>query len=306
MDNQNAVAKVSAAPHANLMAIMAEKYAIKQEELFGVLKKTCFKGSNGEQVTDEQMVALLVVSNQYNLNPFLKEIYAFPAKGGGIVPVVGVDGWFRIINERPEFDGIEFDQTDKACKCTIYRKDRTRPVVITEYLDECKRNTEPWNTAPKRMLRHKAAIQCARIAFSFSGIKDEDEAERIAEFEVVSSEQPKKGIFTRTTDVATQVTDQTATQPSTPAQQPAPQPTIPVTEMRKILSDRLSPEAMYIDKFFVSKKYLQPGEAFPAMEDQFVEKVYKNYDDLMKIYGAWKTAQINREKAALAGGAVQS
>jgi hypothetical protein len=34
------------------------------------------------------------------------------------------------------------------------------------------------------MLRHKAMIQCARLAFGFGGIYDQDEAERIAEIEI--------------------------------------------------------------------------------------------------------------------------
>jgi hypothetical protein len=46
---------------------------------------------------------------------------------------------------------------------------------------ECKRGTGPWQTHPKRMLRHKAMIQCARLAFGYGGIYDQDEAERIAE-----------------------------------------------------------------------------------------------------------------------------
>jgi len=37
------------------------------------------------------------------------------------------------------------------------------------------------------MLRHKALIQCARIAFGFSGIYDEDEAARIVETSAASS-----------------------------------------------------------------------------------------------------------------------
>ena len=39
----------------------------------------------------------------------------------------------------------------------------------------------PWKTHPKRMLRHKAMIQCARLAFGFTGIYDQDEADRIVE-----------------------------------------------------------------------------------------------------------------------------
>jgi hypothetical protein len=45
--------------------------------------------------------------------------------------------------------------------------------------------TAPWKSHPKRMLRHKALIQAARIAFSFAGIFDQDEAERIVEAEVI-------------------------------------------------------------------------------------------------------------------------
>jgi hypothetical protein len=147
-------------------------------DLIGTLKATAFKG----QVSDAQMTALLVVANQYALNPWTKEIYAFPDKNNGIVPVVGVDGWSRIINSHPQFDGIEFEQNDESCTCIIYRKDRNRPIKVTEWMAECKRNgMGPWQSHPRRMLRHKAMIQCARLAFGYGGIYDQDEAERIVE-----------------------------------------------------------------------------------------------------------------------------
>lgn len=148
-------------------------------DLMNTLKNTAFKGGN---VTDEQFTALLIVANQFGLNPWTKEIYAFPDKGG-IVPVVGVDGWARIINEHPQFDGMEFiyDKEEGASTCKIYRKDRNHPTVVTEYMAECKRNTQPWQSHPTRMLRHKSLIQCARMAFGFAGIFDQDEAERIIE-----------------------------------------------------------------------------------------------------------------------------
>ena len=149
--------------------------------LIDTLKATAFKG----QVSDAQMTALMVVANQYGLNPWTKEIYAFPDKNNGIVPVVGVDGWSRIINGNPEFDGMEFEQDNESCTCIIYRKDRRHPIKVTEYMSECRRaNVGPWQSHPKRMLRHKAMIQCARLAFGFGGIYDQDEAERIAEVEV--------------------------------------------------------------------------------------------------------------------------
>lgn len=150
--------------------------AIDEKDLIQTLKSTAFKA----EATDQQFLSLLIVANQYNLNPWTKEIYAFPDRTG-IVPVVGVDGWARIINENKNFDGMEFIMDADSCTCKIYRKDRSHPTSVTEYMDECNRNTQPWKSHPKRMLRHKAMIQCARLAFGFAGIYDQDEAERITE-----------------------------------------------------------------------------------------------------------------------------
>jgi phage recombination protein Bet len=152
--------------------------------LMETLKATAFKSQT--QVTDAQMTALLVVANQYGLNPWTKEIYAFPDRNNGIVPVVGVDGWSRIINSHPQFDGMDFEQDAESCTCIIHRKDRSHPVKVTEYMAECRRaNVGPWTSHPRRMLRHKAMIQCARLAFGYGGIYDQDEAERIAEVKTV-------------------------------------------------------------------------------------------------------------------------
>lgn len=100
------------------------------------------------------------------------------------MPIVGIDGWTSLVNSNPEFDGVQFiEQFDDkgriaAITCKMFRKDRSHPTEITEYLSECQRGTEPWKQWPIRMLRHKAFIQCARITFSISGVVDEDEAER--------------------------------------------------------------------------------------------------------------------------------
>ena len=185
---------------ANNQALaLAKQFNIQGDsaELVQTLKQTVFKGD----VTDAQFNALLIVATQYNLNPFTKEIYAFPDKQNGIVPVVGVDGWARIINNHPQFDGIEFNYSEELTtpeggknkahewvECVIYRKDRSHPIAAREYLDEVYRppfKTKygevdgPGQSHTKRMHRHKAMIQAARLAFGFTGIYDEDEAERI-------------------------------------------------------------------------------------------------------------------------------
>jgi phage recombination protein Bet len=150
------------------------------------------------------------------LNPWTHEIYAFPDKQNGIVPVVGVDGWSRLMNSNPEFDGMEVIESDdivtgedhKPCprwiECRIYRKGRTHYVPSKERFDECYRPpfvtrdgrkvSGPWQTHTSRMLRHKAVIQAARMAFGFAGIYDPDEADRIIEAGPVISANPRDGL----------------------------------------------------------------------------------------------------------------
>ena len=170
-----AVAVPQGARSTSVLARLASRFGVDQTKMLECLKATAFKGN----ATNEQIMALCIVAEQYGLNPWTKEIYAFPDRNNGIVPVVGVDGWSRIINENEQFDGIEFEQDAGSCTCSIYRKDRNHPTVVTEYMEECYRKTGPWDSHPRRMLRHKSLMQCARIAFGYVGIYDTDEAERI-------------------------------------------------------------------------------------------------------------------------------
>ncbi len=216
MSQAQAVATIPQPPRS-LVEKFASRYSVDSSKLLNTLKATAFQVKDG--VSNEQMMALLVVADQYKLNPFTREIYAFPDKQHGVVPIVGVDGWARIINEHPQFDGMEFresetlGQMDGSAKpapewmeCVMYRKDRSHAIVVREYLDEVYRpgfvknkgqNNEytisgPWQTHTKRFLRHKTMIQTARLAFGFAGIYDPDEGQRIIEATAVetSGEQP--------------------------------------------------------------------------------------------------------------------
>lgn len=188
----NPLATVTQAARVSLIATMANRYGMDPQAFQSVIRATVMPSS----ATNEQMAAFLMVANEYDLNPVTKEIYAFPAKGGGVTPVVGIDGWVNLAQRRQEFDGMEHEYSHDAngklvsCTCRIYRKDRTRPVVVTEFMDECARNTDPWKSHPRRMLRHKATIQAIRYAFGFSGIKDEDDAEVIYGTATVVSPAP--------------------------------------------------------------------------------------------------------------------
>lgn len=164
------------------LEIMGEALMIDPPTLLAILQNQIMPNASNDEVA-----AFVIVCNVHGLNPILREIYAFPdLKRKRIVPVVGVDGWAKIVNRQEDYDGCEFEwhfaqdgTTPVACTCKLYHKKRTKPIVVTEYFDECKRNTEPWNGMPNRMLRHKAFIQAVRLAFGVAGIFDEDEARDI-------------------------------------------------------------------------------------------------------------------------------
>jgi len=198
----------------SLLTKFADRYSVDPQKMFDTLKLTAFKQRDGSAPSNEQMMALLVVADQYQLNPFTREIYAFPDKQNGIIPVVGVDGWSRIINSHEQYDGVDFnyseemetpDGANNPChawiECVMHRKDRKHPTIVREYLDEVYRkpfvkngNTipGPWQTHTKRFLRHKAMIQCSRIAFGFVGIFDQDEAERMVDINPAPTRQNER------------------------------------------------------------------------------------------------------------------
>lgn len=135
-------------------------------------------------IGNEEFLACCMVAKEHQLNPLTKEIYFMKTRGGSIQPIVSVDGWIRKCNEHPEFDGLEVtDVRDSdgnviAMTCSIWRKDRSRPTVVTEYLAECKANGgDVWNKSPMRMLRNRVICQCSRVAFGFAGIMEPDEFE---------------------------------------------------------------------------------------------------------------------------------
>lgn len=167
----------------SVLVDMANRYGMEPKVFADTLRATVVP----KEITNEQFAAFVLVAKQYDLNPILKEIFAFPTKGGGIQPIVSIDGWANLINSHPAMDGMEFvdELNDKGAlvsiTCRIYRKDRSHPVAATEYMAECVRNTDTWRQWPRRMLRHKAMIQAARYAFGFAGIIDPDEWDRSPE-----------------------------------------------------------------------------------------------------------------------------
>lgn len=94
------------AKRTTVMGSLAERYSMDPVKLLDTIKATCIKG----HATNEQVQAFLIVANRYGLDPFLKQIHAFAGQGGGIVPIVGIDGWTKTVNDQNEYDGCQFQE----------------------------------------------------------------------------------------------------------------------------------------------------------------------------------------------------
>jgi phage recombination protein Bet len=188
-----AVATIRPEQNVGVFASLASHYNMDSTAFEHVVMQTLMP--SGQAPSRAHVAAFLLVAKEHGLNPFTREIFAFPAKGA-IQAVVSVDGWMKLINSHPDFDGMTFKDTMDAegrllsVTCSMFRKGRTHPVEVTEYMSECRRSTDTWKQWPARMLRHKAAIQAARYAFSFAGIMEPDEAERMNDPQVVAHVPP--------------------------------------------------------------------------------------------------------------------
>ena len=168
------------AQRRSLVATLAAQYEMEPGPFMDAIAQTVMP--TDRQVSNAMIAAFLMVCHEHGLNPFTREIFAFPTKTGGIQPIVSVDGWVKLVNRHPQFAGMDMTMVlgengkPVSATCTIFRKDREHQTPVTEYYDECYRNTDPWNKMPRRMMRHKALKEAARYTFGFAGIMDEDEA----------------------------------------------------------------------------------------------------------------------------------
>lgn len=237
---------VARPPHEEL----ASQLGVPANQICGLLRQSVMPPNT----SDADFLAFLQVAARYRLNPFLREIYAMPKKGGGIIPIVGIDGWCSIVQRDKRFDGVTFryvvdeDSNLEMCFCTMYVKGQSRPVEVGERFSECYREkSEPWNQMPYRMLRHRAYIQAARLAFGVHGIVDEDEGVAASGYTSVAEaiaatatgkpkkENPFKAGAPRapldTPAAAPTGGDPTPQAAPTPAAQPAPAP--PPTDTKR-------------------------------------------------------------------------
>ncbi len=133
-------------------------------EMLHALRNTVAPG-----LTEPEFMLFAEMCRATGLNPATKEIWAIKA-GGRLQLMTGINGFLRIANSHPQFDGMEvsFEWDGKAlvsCTVKVHRKDRKFPSVATAYWSEYAKQTPIWRTMPTVMLSKCAKSLAIREAF---------------------------------------------------------------------------------------------------------------------------------------------
>jgi phage recombination protein Bet len=134
-------------------------------EMLNTLRNTVAPG-----LTDPEFMLFAEMCRATGLNPATKEIWAIKA-GGRLQLMTGINGFLKIANSHPQFDGmeVEFERDEKgqlvAATAKVYRKDRRFPSIATAYMAEYGKQTPIWKQMPSIMLSKCAKSLAIREAF---------------------------------------------------------------------------------------------------------------------------------------------
>jgi hypothetical protein len=119
----------------------------------------------------QTLLSLLRIAKENHLDPLKEEVSLALYDDCHWQAYITVEGYSRILNNHPAFDGIHFTQSLESTngipiwmECTIYRKDRSHPFIVREYFEEVKGEQAIWKKMPRRMLRHRVMQQCAKLS----------------------------------------------------------------------------------------------------------------------------------------------
>lgn len=174
---------------------VADNSLVKElEEKKDVIKRTVAKDAN-----QDEFEMFMSLAKRYNLDPFQKEIF-FWKYGNKPTIMTSRDGYLKIANEHPKFDGYISDvvyENDKFKKlpdgtveheytvknrgrivgayCLVYRKDRRIPVYVFAPYSDYKKGSDVWKKYPHAMILKCSESMSLKRAFSVSGLVSREE-----------------------------------------------------------------------------------------------------------------------------------
>jgi phage recombination protein Bet len=151
------------------------------------IKKMC-----APNATEDEFKRFMMICREYSLDPLKKHAYIL--KGSAII---SIDGYIKIANSSPSFDGMESDtvyegdtitkrengsllitygpahnnfEKDKikGAFCNVYRNDRTKATSAYVSLKEYNKPTDTWKNYTSAMITKTAEVMAIKKAFDLS------------------------------------------------------------------------------------------------------------------------------------------
>lgn len=162
-------------PNSELVPVNPKERASQYEDpqLIATIKATVCKGAS-----DAQLRMFLEICKRTGLDPFLREIW-FVAETGVIM--AGRDGYLRVANEHPMFDGMEtrVERTEQGIPikaiCSVWRKDRAHPITCEAFFNEYAKQSPVWRQYKSAMIGKVAEVLALKRSFSINGVVTEEE-----------------------------------------------------------------------------------------------------------------------------------
>ncbi len=206
---------------------MEEKaIAVKEpENIWTVDQINTIKNTVAVGANDSELKMFLNIAAKYELDPFLREIW-FAGMGNRNTIITGRDGYLKIANRDPNFDGMKSDVVhagDKFMKdgddvkhaynvqnrgpivgayAIVYRKDRKHPTYCFAPFNEYNKGVNVWRQYPSAMIIKVAETMALKRAFSISGLVTEEE---IGDGEAVKASTEQKNSELRRKDAIKQL-----------------------------------------------------------------------------------------------------
>ena len=170
----------------------------KPEEIWTSEQINAIRNTVAHGADDSELQMYLALAAKYDLDPFAKEIWFVQMKGRNTI-LTGRDGYLKIANRNPNFDGMESDVVcagDKFYKeggiikhaynaanrgpiigayAVVHRKDRNHPAYVFAPFREYNKGRGVWTEYPSAMILKVAESMALKRAFSISGLVTEEE-----------------------------------------------------------------------------------------------------------------------------------
>ncbi len=177
-----------------LFGAAASMLGVPQNKLCDLLRNIWGTSKGQPPLTDQEMWQGIAMIGRYELDPLAREIYV-SRSSKGLITVLGIDGWVKILDRTDHYDGFDVEFLHDAegklewVETVIYSTKRTHPTRYRAFWKEyAKVGGFVSQQMPSHMLRIFSLRHAARLFTSVGGnVVTEEEAAMMMRSEPVTA-----------------------------------------------------------------------------------------------------------------------